>query len=100
MSRAKRAACIVAFAATIEKLSGAEQKAVLDAAKTAEDRGWRMSIEEKSIKTQALKDAGIKVITPTAELKAGLAKIGETIAVEWAAAAGAEGKAMLEAYRK
>jgi hypothetical protein len=53
-----------------------------------------------SIKTKALKDAGIKVTAPTSELKDGLAKIGGTIAAEWAAAAGADGKAMLEAYRK
>jgi hypothetical protein len=37
---------------------------------------------------------------PSPELKAGFAKIGETIAAEWVAAAGADGKAMLDAYRK
>ncbi|HXD45947.1 MAG TPA: TRAP transporter substrate-binding protein [Pseudolabrys sp.] len=86
--------------AVFDRLTPAERKAVLDAAKAAEDRGWRMSIDEMSIKTKALKDAGIKVTAPTSELKDGLAKIGGTIAAEWAAAAGADGKAMLEAYRK
>jgi TRAP-type C4-dicarboxylate transport system substrate-binding protein len=86
--------------AAFDKLAPAEKKAVLDAAKTAEDRGWQLSVEEMSIKTKALKDAGIKVIAPTPELRSGLAKIGETIAAEWAVAAGADGKAMLEAYRK
>ena len=86
--------------AAFDKLSPAEQKAVLDAAKTAEERGWKLSIEEKDIKTAALKAAGIKVSEPTAELKAGLAKIGETITAEWEKSAGADGAAMLAAYRK
>jgi hypothetical protein len=59
-----------------------------------------MSVEEMTIKTQALKDAGIKVVPPTPELKAGLAKIGETIASEWEKSAGADGAAILAAYRK
>ena len=83
-----------------DKLSAAEKKALTDAAKIAEDRGWKLSIEEMTIKTKALKDAGIKVLPPTPELKAGLAKIGETIASEWEKSAGADGAAMLAAYRK
>ncbi|MGB6352054.1 MAG: TRAP transporter substrate-binding protein [Pseudolabrys sp.] len=83
-----------------DKLSPAEKTALTDAAKVAEDRGWKMSIEEMAIKTKALKDAGIKVLPPTPELKAGLAKIGETIAAEWEKSAGADGAAMLAAYRK
>ena len=59
-----------------DKLSAAEKKAVTDAAKAAEDRGWKLSIEEMTIKTKALKDAGIIVLPPSPELKDGLAKIG------------------------
>ncbi len=83
-----------------DKLSPAEKTAITDAAKAAEDRGWKLSIEEMTIKTKALKDAGIKVLPPTPELKAGLAKIGETIASEWEKSAGADGAAMLSTYRK
>ena len=83
-----------------EKLSAAEKKAVLDAAKVAEDRGWKLSIEEMTIKTAALKTAGIIVLPPTAALKAGLAKVGNTIAAEWEKSAGADGAAMLAAYRR
>ena len=83
-----------------EKLSAAEKKALVEAAKIAEDRGWKLSIEEMTIKTKALKDAGIKVLPPTPELKAGLTKVGETIASEWEKSAGADGAAMLAAYRK
>ncbi|MBN9048687.1 MAG: TRAP transporter substrate-binding protein [Rhizobiales bacterium] len=82
------------------KLSAEQQKAVLDAAKVAEERGWKASEEEMSIKTSALKAAKIKVLPPSPELKAGLAKIGETITTEWEASAGADGKAILAAFRK
>jgi TRAP-type C4-dicarboxylate transport system substrate-binding protein len=82
------------------KLSAADQKAVTDAAAVAEERGWKASVEEMTIKTDALKAAGIKVLPPSAALKSGLTKIGDTIAAEWAASAGADGKTMIEAYRK
>jgi TRAP-type C4-dicarboxylate transport system substrate-binding protein len=82
------------------KLSAAEKKAVLDAAKAAEERGWKASEEEMTIKTNALRAAKIIVMPPSPALKAGLTKIGETIATEWAAAAGEDGKAMLAAFRK
>ncbi|HET7912119.1 MAG TPA: TRAP transporter substrate-binding protein [Pseudolabrys sp.] len=86
--------------AAFDKLSAAEKKAVTDAAKAAEERGWKLSTEEMAIKTKALKDAGIKVVPPSPELKAGLAKIGATITSEWEKSAGPDGAAMLAAYRK
>jgi TRAP-type C4-dicarboxylate transport system substrate-binding protein len=86
--------------AAFDKLPAAEQKAVLAAAKTAEARGWKMSEDEMTVKNAALKAAGIKVLPPSPKLKAGLAKIGATITAEWEKAAGADGKAMLAAYRK
>jgi TRAP-type C4-dicarboxylate transport system substrate-binding protein len=86
--------------AAFDKLSPAEQNAVKDAAAAAEERGWKLSLEEMTVKTKALKDAGIKVLPPSPELKAGLAKIGDTIAAEWEKSAGADGAAMLAAFRK
>jgi TRAP-type C4-dicarboxylate transport system substrate-binding protein len=83
-----------------DKLSAAEKKAVTDAAKVAEERGWKLSIEEMTIKTNALKAAGIKVTEPTPEFKAGLAKVGATITAEWEKSAGPDGAAMLAVYKK
>jgi TRAP-type C4-dicarboxylate transport system substrate-binding protein len=82
------------------KLSAAEKKAVTDAAAAAEERGWKASVEEMAIKTEALRKAGIKVMPPSPELKAGLNKVGDTIAAEWTTSAGADGKAIIDAYRK
>ncbi len=39
-------------------------------------------------------------MAPTADLKAGLAKIGATITSEWEKSAGADGAAMLAAFKK
>ena len=91
---------VFANKAAIDRLSAAEKKALTDAASAAEDRGWKLSIEEMTTKTKALKDAGITVLLPSPELQAGLAKIGGVIANEWASSAGADGEAMLLVYRK
>jgi TRAP-type C4-dicarboxylate transport system substrate-binding protein len=91
---------VIVNKAAFDKLSDAEKKAVTEAAKIAEERGWKLSIEEMTIKTKALKDAGIIVLPPSPELKAGLAKIGSTIASEWEKSAGPDGAAMLAAYGK
>lgn len=86
--------------AAFDKLTADEKKGVLDSAKIAEERGWKASIEEMKIKTAALKAAGIIVMPPSPLLKEGLNKVGAVIATEWEKAAGADGAAMLAAYRK
>jgi TRAP-type C4-dicarboxylate transport system substrate-binding protein len=83
-----------------DKLSPDLQKAVMEAAKTAEARGWKASEAEMTEKNAALKASGIIVAPPSPALKAGLEKIGATITAEWEKSAGADGKAMLAAYRK
>jgi TRAP-type C4-dicarboxylate transport system substrate-binding protein len=83
-----------------EKLSVVEQKAIVEAAAAAEQRGWKASIDEMTVKTNALRAAKIIVLPPSDALKTGLTKIGDTIAREWATSAGADGEAMLATYRK
>lgn len=91
---------VVVNKAAYDKLSDAEKKALQDAAKAAEERGWKLSAAETEEKTKVLAENGIKIIKPSAELKRGFEEIGAKIAAEWEASAGADGKAMLEAYRK
>jgi TRAP-type C4-dicarboxylate transport system substrate-binding protein len=86
--------------AAYDKLSDKEKKALADAAKAAETRGWAASEKETKEKTQELKDHKITIVAPSAELKKGFAEIGATIAAEWEKSAGADGKALLDAYRK
>jgi TRAP-type C4-dicarboxylate transport system substrate-binding protein len=85
--------------AAFDGLSADEQKALRDAAAAAEARGWKASEAEMAIKTKMLKDAGIIVQPPSAELQKGLKAFGETLAAEWKASAGAEGEAMVKAYQ-
>lgn len=80
------------------KLNKKTQQAILAAAKKAEARGWEMSKKETAAKTAILKENGMKVVTPSPELMAGLKKIGKSILADWRKTAGPEGAAMLKAY--
>jgi len=80
-------------------LDKAVQKAVLDAAKAAEPRGWSMSKTETKEKTEALSKNGMTVSKPSAQLESGLKKIGQEMTDAWVKKAGAEGRAVLKAYR-
>lgn len=82
-----------------EALEPAAQKAVLEAAKAAETRGWEMSKEESESMTKKLAENGINVIQPSDELQQGLKKVGEKLTQGWLESAGADGKEIIEAYR-
>lgn len=90
---------IVANRDAFEALPEEVRQAVRDAAATAQTRGWEASMQETEAKTQILADNGIVVSEPSAALAASLREIGETMAAEWAEEAGADGQAILEAYR-
>jgi TRAP-type C4-dicarboxylate transport system substrate-binding protein len=81
------------------KLDKKTQEAVLNAAKAAEERGWEMSKQETIEQTAILKENGIIVVTPSAELMTGLKEIGASMLEEWKKDAGPEGAALLKAYR-
>lgn len=80
------------------KLDPAVQEAVLNAAKAAEERGWEMSMKETAEKTAILKENGVNVVTPSAELMTGLKAIGGEMLVEWKKNAGEEGEMILKVY--
>ncbi|HEY4664602.1 MAG TPA: TRAP transporter substrate-binding protein [Comamonas sp.] len=80
-------------------LSAAEQEAVLKAATAAEERGWKESREVDARSIAALKAGGMSVEEPSPQLKADLAKVGETVIKEWLDKAGADGKKVLETFK-
>jgi TRAP-type transport system periplasmic protein len=82
------------------KLDAATQKLVLDAAARAEKRGWEASIAENERVVKVMAEKGIKIMKPSAKMKAELQAIGKQIADEWVKRAGADGEAILAAYRK
>ncbi|THD75053.1 C4-dicarboxylate ABC transporter substrate-binding protein [Thalassobius vesicularis] len=85
---------------SFRRLDEATQAAVLEAAAAAETRGWEMSRAETAEKVAVLKENGITVVEPSAELMAGLKAIGAQMLDGWKAAAGAEGEALLNAYQQ
>lgn len=84
----------------LKKLDAATKKAVMDAAAAAEKRGWDASKEVAESAKATLAKNGMKVQAPSAELKAGLQKVGATMIDEWTKKAGADGKAIVDAYKK
>ncbi len=82
------------------KLDKPVQDAVLAAAAKAETRGWKMSQAETAAKVKILKDNGMMIVKPSAELMAGLKGIGAKMLTEWKTAAGDEGKKILSVYEK
>ena len=86
--------------AAFDALDKASQDALVKAAAAAEERGWKTSQEKTSWYTDQLKKNGMNVVAPSAQLKADFKKIGDNISGEWSKGAGADGQAVIDAYRK
>jgi len=86
--------------AAFDGLDKATQDAILKAAAAAEDRGWKLWEEKSGWYLDQLKAKGMKVQPPSAELKAGLKKIGDQLTADWTKKAGADGEAVIAAYKK
>ena len=83
-----------------DALDKASQDAVLKAAAEAETRGWKTSEEKTKFYLEQLAKNGMTVAPPSAALKADMKKVGDTMIGEWQKTAGADGQAILDAYRK
>ena len=86
---------VIVNARAFKRLPKAAQKAVMDAAAKAEQRGWEMAMKETKSKTETLREHGMVVSEPSAQLKADLKKVGATMAAEWAKEAGSAGQKIL-----
>ncbi|AOB31178.1 C4-dicarboxylate ABC transporter substrate-binding protein [Bordetella sp. H567] len=83
-----------------DALDPATQQALKKAAAQAEERGWKLSQEKNTWYQQELTRNGMAIVTPTPALTQGLQKVGEQMIAEWVKSAGADGQAMIDAYRK
>jgi TRAP-type C4-dicarboxylate transport system substrate-binding protein len=86
--------------AAFDALDKPTQEALLKAAATAETRGWKMWEEKAGWYQEQLKARGMKVLPPGDALKAGLKKVGDQLTADWLKKAGAEGEAVIAAYKK
>lgn len=76
------------------------QEALLKAGADAEARGWAASERVNTDTLAKLKAEGMQVLPPSAQLKADMTKVGDTMLKEWLDKAGPEGKALVDNYRK
>jgi TRAP-type C4-dicarboxylate transport system substrate-binding protein len=81
------------------RLPAAQQKALTDAAATAEKRGWEMSKTRTQEANEMLAKNGMTIHEPDAAMKAAYTKVGQQILDEWLKKAGAEGQVIIKAYR-
>ena len=91
---------VIVNQAALAGLAEPLRQAVMTAAAVAEKRGWQAARAETDAKTKLLTDHGIAVAPPSAELEAAFVAIGKTMTQEWQDAAGADGQALLGAYRE
>ena len=91
---------VIVNKAAFNALDKSTQDAVLKAAAEAETRGWNASRAENTRVQNLLKQNGMNIIEPPAQLKADMKKVGETMLKEWLDKAGPDGKALVDAYRK
>jgi TRAP-type C4-dicarboxylate transport system substrate-binding protein len=86
--------------AAFDALDKPTQEAVLKAARTAEERGWKLAQEKTKWYVDQMASKGMKIQPPSAELKAGLRKIGEQLTQDWLKKAGPDGQAIIDSYKK
>jgi TRAP-type C4-dicarboxylate transport system substrate-binding protein len=86
--------------AAFDALDKPTQDAILKSAATAETRGWKMAEEKAAWYLDQLKANKMQVLPPSPALKDGLKKIGDQLTADWVKRAGADGEAVIAAYKK
>jgi TRAP-type C4-dicarboxylate transport system substrate-binding protein len=86
--------------AAFDALDKPVQQALLKAGADAEARGWALSKAKNTEYLDLLKKNGMTIAAPSAQLKADMKKVGDTMLQEWLQKAGPEGQAMVDAYKK
>ena len=76
------------------------QEAVLKAAAAAEQRGWQTSEQKDGEYVKELAAKGMTIAQPSESVRKELQRIGDVMTSEWIATAGADGKAIIDTYRK
>ncbi len=81
----------------LESLAPQDREALLQAAKRAEERGWKLSQEEEAKALKTLAQRGMQVVKPSPQLLADLKRAGQTMILDWQRQAGATG---IKVYRQ
>jgi TRAP-type C4-dicarboxylate transport system substrate-binding protein len=91
---------VVVNTRAFRRLPKAQQDALTGAAQDAEPRGWAMSKQRERDGDETLAKNGMTLHEPSAAMKAAFARVGAQMAAEWEKSAGADGQAILKAYKK
>ena len=91
---------VIANKKAFDALDKPTQDALIKAAAAAETRGWAESRKVNTTTLETLKANGMTVTPPSAQLKADMKKVGDTIMKEWLEKSGAEGKAIVDAFNR
>ena len=91
---------VIVNRAAFNALDKATQDAVIKAGADAEARGWAASRKTNTEVLEKLKANGMQILAPSAQLKADMKKVGDTMLKEWLDKAGPEGQQLVDAYRK
>jgi TRAP-type C4-dicarboxylate transport system substrate-binding protein len=86
--------------AAFDALDKPTQAAVLKAGAEAETRGWALSQQKNGEYLDLLRKNGMQILPPSPQLKADMAKVGDTMLKEWLDKAGPEGKAVVDSFKK
>jgi TRAP-type C4-dicarboxylate transport system substrate-binding protein len=86
--------------AAFDQLDQPTQQTLLRVSAAAEARGWWRSQDRTKWYGEQLAARGLKVLPPSPALKEGLHRIGEQLTGEWLQKVGADGQAVIDAYKK
>ena len=91
---------IIVNLAAFNALDKASQDAVVKAAAEAETRGWKSSEEKNGWYLDQLRQKGMTIHKPSAQLAADMKKVGDVMLEDWLKKSGADGRAIVDAFRK
>jgi TRAP-type C4-dicarboxylate transport system substrate-binding protein len=91
---------VIVNKAAFDALDAPTRQALLKAGADAEARGLAASKKTNTDSLDKLKANGMQILPPPPQLKADMKKVGDTMLEEWLAKAGAEGKELVDAFRK
>jgi TRAP-type C4-dicarboxylate transport system substrate-binding protein len=91
---------VIVNKAAFDALDAPTRQALLKAAADAETRGLAASKKANTESLDKLKANGMNILPPPPQLKTDMQKVGQTMLGEWLDKAGAEGKQLVDAFRK
>ena len=89
---------VIVNSQAFDALDKATQDGLLKAAMDAEARGWKASEEKNGWYLDQLRQKGMTIVKPSAQLTSDLKKVGDTMLQDWMKKAGSDGEAVVKQY--